>query len=374
MDMDFGEQILNEVQKQVRNLKQLNLLVMGKTGVGKSTLINSVFRENLAATGVGHPITSSIEEIAKKDFPLHIFDTRGFEIGKGNFQEIQQEIQKKIKEMNRSSNVSEKMHCIWYCISTPSHRVEDAEIEYIKQLADENRIENVPVIVVLTQSYSKNEAKAMKDYLQLQGISVAKIVPVLAQDYEIDDEYVVKATGLDTLVEVMGQVLPDDLRKTLQNVQKTSLNEKRKAAFASVAAAATAAAAEAAIPVPLADSAMLVPTQVSMLAGISVIFGFDINRTIINSLLSSTLGATGATYVGKTIFANLMKMIPGVGSVTGGVVSAATASAITTALGTAYTELMTAVYKNEITREELGSDMGAKKFKEYFKEYQKKKA
>lgn len=276
--------------------------------------------------------------------------------------------------MNRSSNVSEKMHCIWYCISTPSHRVEDAEIEYIKQLADENRIENVPVIVVLTQSYSKNEAKAMKDYLQLQGISVAKIVPVLAQDYEIDDEYVVKATGLDTLVEVMGQVLPDDLRKTLQNVQKTSLNEKRKAAFASVAAAATAAAAEAAIPVPLADSAMLVPTQVSMLAGISVIFGFDINRTIINSLLSSTLGATGATYVGKTIFANLMKMIPGVGSVTGGVVSAATASAITTALGTAYTELMTAVYKNEITREELGSDMGAKKFKEYFKEYQKKKA
>ena len=38
---------------------RVNILVAGKTGVGKSTLINAVFRGELARTGAGKPVTST---------------------------------------------------------------------------------------------------------------------------------------------------------------------------------------------------------------------------------------------------------------------------------------------------------------------------
>ena len=36
-------------------VEQCNVLVIGQTGVGKSTLVNTIFRSRLAETGVGYP-------------------------------------------------------------------------------------------------------------------------------------------------------------------------------------------------------------------------------------------------------------------------------------------------------------------------------
>lgn len=71
---------------------QINIIVAGKTGVGKSTLINAVFRENLAEIGIGKSVIPHMRKIAKKDFPLVIYDTRGFELGKDAQKEVEQEI------------------------------------------------------------------------------------------------------------------------------------------------------------------------------------------------------------------------------------------------------------------------------------------
>ena len=38
-------------------MKKVDIVVMGKTGSGKSTLINAVLGEKVALTGVGQPIT-----------------------------------------------------------------------------------------------------------------------------------------------------------------------------------------------------------------------------------------------------------------------------------------------------------------------------
>lgn len=82
-----------------------------------------------------------------------------------------------------------------------------------------------------------------------------------------------------------------------------------------------------------------------MIASITVIFGFDVNKSIITALLSSTIGAGGATVLGKTVVSNLLKFIPGAGTVAGGAISAGTAGVITAALGEAYIGIMELVFK-----------------------------
>lgn len=61
-------------------LPTANIIVAGITGSGKSTLLNAVFSSNLAATGLGRPVTEQIAEYDSPDIPIHIWDTVGFEL------------------------------------------------------------------------------------------------------------------------------------------------------------------------------------------------------------------------------------------------------------------------------------------------------
>lgn len=56
----------------------------------------------------------------------------------------------------------------------------------------------------------------------------------------------------------------------------------------------------------------------------------------IKGMVSSSIGAGGATLLGKTVVTNILKFIPGAGTVVGGAISAGTAGVITAALGEAY--------------------------------------
>lgn len=358
----------NAIREKVQNLTTLKIIVAGKTGVGKSTLINSVFRENLAETGMGRPVTTHMRRITKKDFPLVVYDTRGFELGKSVQEDVKEEVMKTIRDGLACNDISKAIHCIWYCINAASNRIEPEEIEWLRELGAENEMTQVPIIVVLTQCFSKKKAQEMRKAVEDENLNVVQIVPVLAQDYEIDEEYVAKAFGLDVLIRVMSEALPDELLDTLQNLQKVSLDEKTKRAQAAVATATAAAAAAGATPIPIADCAVLIPTQVAMIASIAVIFGIDINKTVLASFVSSVLGTGGATLLGKTVVSNVLKLIPGAGSVAGGAISGATAGLLTTALGETFILVMTQIYKGELTTKDLESSEGKKIITAIFKD------
>ena len=363
----IAEECIKAINEKIRNLKTLNIIVAGKTGVGKSTLINAVFRENLAETGMGKPVTTHMRKISKKDFPLNIYDTRGFELGKDAQKEVKQEVLETIRQSLALKDVNKAIHCIWYCINTASNRIEQEEIDWLKDFSKENHLTQVPVIIVLTQSFSKKKAQELRNMILDENPDVVQVVPVLAQDYEIDEDYVAKSFGLDVLIRVMSEVLPDELQDTLQNVQKASLEEKKRHAQAVVATATAAAFSEGFAPIPFADCALLIPTQVAMVASITAIFGMNINKSIITSFVSSTLGTGGATIAGRTIASNLLKLVPGAGTIAGGTISGATAGLITTAFGEAYILLMEALYKGELKSSELTTKAGKEKMISLFK-------
>ena len=369
----IAQDAIDAIAEKIKNLNTLNIIVAGKTGVGKSTLINSVFRDKLAETGMGKPVTDHMRKISKKGIPLAIYDTRGFELGKEVQQQVKKEVVETISKGLATQDINKAIHCIWYCINTASNRVEPEEIEWLKELSKENQITQVPIIVVLTQSFSKKNADEMRKMILDENLDVVQVVPVLAEDYEIDDDYVAKSYGLDVLIHVMGEALPDELMDTLQNVQIASLAEKKKRAQAAIATATLAATGEGAAPIPFSDCALLIPTQLGMIASITVIFGFDVNKSILTAFLSSTLGAGGATLLGKTVVANLVKLIPGVGTVAGGAISGATAGILTAALGEAYIGIMTLVFNGEMSIEDLGTKKGKDQMTALFKQELKKK-
>ena len=374
VDIDkVAQEAIDAISEKIKNLNTLNIIVAGKTGVGKSTLINAVFRDKLAETGMGKPVTDHMRKISKKGIPLAIYDTKGFELGKEVQQQVKQEVMETISKGLATQDINKAIHCIWYCINTASNRVEPEEIEWLKELSQENQITQVPIIVVLTQSFSKKNADAMRKMILNENLDVVQVVPVLAEDYEIDEEYVAKSYGLDVLIHVMGEALPDELMDTLQNVQIASLAEKKKRAQAAIATATLAAAGEGAAPIPFSDCALLIPTQLGMIASITVIFGFDVNKSILTAFLSSTLGSGGATLLGKTVVSNLVKLIPGIGTAAGGAISAATAGVLTAALGEAYIGIMTLVFNGEMSIDDLGTKRGKDQMAALFKHELKKK-
>lgn len=369
----IAQDAINAISEKIKNLKHLNIIVAGKTGVGKSTLINAVFRDNLAETGMGKPVTDHMRKITKKRIPLSIYDTRGFELGKEVQSEVKKEVVDTISKGLASHDVNEAIHCIWYCINTASNRIEPEEIEWLRELSKDNQITQVPIIVVLTQSFSKKKAQEMRKLLLDEKLDVIQVVPVLAEDFEIEDLGTVSAYGLDVLIQVMEEALPEELMDTLHNVQIASLKAKKLRAQAAVAAATSLAAGEGAVPIPIADCALLIPTQLGMIASITVIFGFDVNKSVITALLSSTIGAGGATLLGKTVVSSLLKLIPGAGTVAGGVVSAGTAGVITAALGEAYISVMELVFKGDMKLEDLSTDKGKETMSKLFKQKLKAK-
>lgn len=366
---EVAQKIMDAVQKEYKDLTKLNVMILGKTGVGKSTLINNMFNEKMAETGVGKPVTMQIRKIEKPDFPLAIYDTPGLELGGDNavdklLAEVIGEIQKGIK----SGDVSQAIHCIWYCVSTTSHRFETAEIDFLKKFLDETAYYNVPVIIVLTQSYSKKDAQALKAEIEKENLSIVNVVPVLAEDYDIDEDYTAKAYGLDRLSEIMNNVIPDAVRKTFVAVQCANLDLKKGRAHTIVASAAAAAAATGAAPIPFADAALLIPEQIAMLAGITAVFGIPVEKGTLIAIVTGTIGAPGATVLGRTVVSGLLKLIPGAGSAAGGAISAATAAALTAALGETYIIILVRVSKGEMKLADLGTAAGKEEITKIFTE------
>ncbi|TVR05036.1 MAG: DUF697 domain-containing protein [Deltaproteobacteria bacterium] len=302
------------------------LLIAGKTGVGKSTLLNAVFGENLAETGQGRPITPSARLYEKEGFPLRLIDTRGIELAA--YTQTVTELIAHIRIRNEGRDPRDHVHVAWYCLSEDSRRVEDGERDLVAALA-----RHVPVLGVITKSRAD---MGFRDEVLRQMPELRNVVSVRAITEELDDGPVLPPKGLDTLVDLTMEVVPEGQQTAFAAAQRVALKHQVNQSRKIIATAATAAAAVGATPIPFADAAALVPIQVGMLAGISAAFGLDLSRAFLGTIVSGGLASMGGVVGGRAIVTGLLKLVPGAGTIAGGAIAAATASTLTTAFGFAY--------------------------------------
>lgn len=152
--------------------------------------------------------------------------------------------------------------------------------------------------------------------------------------------------------------------------QKCDYQEMVKKANKIVTGFTASTGATGAIPVPFADMPLLVAQQVAMMIAINNVFGIDVERDVLVSLVTGAIGVGGASMIGKTVVSNILKLVPGAGTVAGGVISAGTAGVITSALGKAYIEICRKIKMGKLNMSDLRkkTDMLNKAFKEQIKQ------
>lgn len=154
-NLEILQDIGNKIKDEYSNFTTLNIVIIGKTGVGKSTLINTIFGQKLAETGIGKPVTQAIRKIEKKDIPLVLYDTPGMELkGDNTAQNLLDDVVDLINNGTETGDVNQAIHCVWYCINASSGRIEPTEIQFLRDLAIKTKYCNVPLVVILTKSYT----------------------------------------------------------------------------------------------------------------------------------------------------------------------------------------------------------------------------
>ena len=333
-NLDLGNLVRKAVEEAFRERGHANVLIAGRTGVGKSTLINSVFQGEFATTGHGRPVTQNTREIIKDGIPLSIFDTRGLEMA--DFSETMKSLKLFISERQGDRDQAKHIHVAWVCIAEDLRRVEQAETELTAMLAG-----FMPVIGIVTKARADQGFRA-----EVQRLLPAtkNVVRVRALAEQLDDGHTMPQMGLVELVNLTVHLFPEGIKRAFVAAQKADLALKRQKSHMIVATAVASAVSIAASPIPFADALMIVPIQIGMVAGITATYGMSFSDGFLSALVASTLGASAATMTGRAIVGGLLKLIPGVGSVVGGVISATTAAAVTTAFGEAYIATLHALF------------------------------
>lgn len=333
-----AQTVCKEVKEATKG--KLNILIVGKTGYGKSTLINTIFGEKLAQSGTGKPITQEIKCYTSTKQPdLAIYDSRGLEL---NAPDTITNIEQFLSS-NHSKNPNEQIHIVWFCIAEPSRRLEGAEIELFKAIKQHK----FPLVAVITKaSQDKDEnGQSFKTFVQgkLSIDDESQVVRTRALEIEDDDGNLQKPKGIDELLEQSCKYMDEGKANALARFQDYNKEQRRQANIAHAKTLvnhyATSCGAAAVTPIPFSDIAILIPIQIGMILHISNIFGINISKENAAKLLTALLSVVGTAFTVRfsvQLLGNVLKVIPGFGSVAGGAINATIALGTTKVMGNAY--------------------------------------
>ncbi|MBQ9021428.1 MAG: GTPase domain-containing protein [Eggerthellaceae bacterium] len=331
-----------------------NVLVIGNSGVGKSTLINAVLGEDAerkAPTSVGiSGTTDKLEIYESESIPFRIIDTIGFEPSFLKRNSAIAAIRKWSKEATKEGGRKDReINVIWFCVEGTSSKLFPEAIKALSRAT--SMWESVPVIVVITKSYSvpdreSNIRMVHTAFAQQKRYSknLRDVIPVVASTFTLNETAFAAPEGISELIDATNQAMPEGIRAAATDIATFKLRRKRAQAQSVVGASVAAAAVVGAVPIPIADAAILVPietAEINALAQIYEIRKSNEAKQFLNSIVEAgTAGIAAKAAIGA------LKALPGVHVATS-VLNAAVAGSIVAAIGESSVYAFEKVYLGE---------------------------
>ncbi len=374
-NFDYDEEF-RKVQEEVR---KPNILICGATGIGKSTMIRDLFQmsdiDGPEIGDKGRARTVGVHAYSPEGASITLFDSQGYNIG-ANEREYMKDVLGVIGEHfnNNPGEISEHIHEVWYCVSAANNRFFEADERMIREIRKKY---TTPVMVILTKVDCVDEEaigylkKAIWEKIpDISIFTYASDAKTADWDEAARAQYVQKKEIVDWAL----QHLDESLKAGFIPAIKKSLEMKRKYISGKVipkyvAMAAGTVAATSFINVPFTDSIPLMGMQLGMSYEIIKAYGIQAEK---QKLAADLLGTSAVSVLGRTLAANLVRVIPLAGNIFNATVNTTVAASITAILGFAVAivceqYLASCVDKNGTANSPFAQYMDSEKLREAVK-------
>ena len=334
-----------------KNKVKGNVLVVGNSGVGKSTLINAILGENLARMSFGEKgTTSEVVVYEKDDCPFNLVDTVGFEPQTVKEMQAVKGIRKWSKENAKDGNAENDINVIWFCVDGMATKL------FPKTLKDLDKATSVwkraPIIVVITKSFSDDDRDnninmvhaAIEKNKRLKE-NLNAVIPVVALEVKSGNTVAIPPAGIGELIEATEQAMPEGRTAAKKDVRDFVLRRRKALSQGIIAGAVASAAAIGAAPMPIADAVILVPIEGALVKALAKVYGIkddEESQQVMESIVNAgTVGVAAKAIISAT------KAIPGI-NIAAAALNAAVAGSIVLGIGEVSTTVFERLYIQEL--------------------------
>lgn len=340
MKENYKEIIEEEWKKFQENKKYPNIVLLGCTGSGKSSLINDIFENNIAEINDIRPETKDFKLYLGKEMGknINLIDSKGYELS-NSYNLYVESLKQQVKELKKSGD---KIHLVWFCLAVTKKRIEEIDIKTLEEVL---KIEDFRkrICVVITKcdeddingSIAKSYKKIINDIfddIKIFEVTTNKKIDIPELKKEKEEMLKWSANKLET----------EELKESFISAQMGSLELKKDKAEKIISDAMVKAGIIGISPIPFSDAIILAPLQANMILKIINVYNLDgvfSKLGMIGELVLNKVGKNLAQNIFKSIIGNALKFIPLIGSYAGGIINASVASSLTYALGKGISEI-----------------------------------